>query len=422
MPRSSLEQLLRRRLSRRDLLRAGALGGAGWMLGGAGRIGFAQGVPGRSELPRPRIALNDGFSRVAVDVPIGSPYGVGVLGTRLALLLPEVAIAPFARLLEDDPHIATVRYQFVEGTPALVVEARHELAVAGRGFRVGSVPRETHDTLFVDIAPTLSGAAAVALREGAFDAPNVAHDPASEAAEAADSAAARQPDPRPATVVIDAGHGGRDPGAITSWAVEKEIVLAVSLMLEERLRRRGIRVIMTRDDDTFITLQERSEFATPDRTMFVSVHANGAANANANGIETFIFGRPLDQNQLERAIAENGGGEVGAARTAEAAGIADSLAGDIVRESQLNYSTTLAEFVQQQMIGATGAIDRGVRQNLFYVIRNSRIPAILVELGFVTHRSEGQRLMQRDYRTKLADSLDVGIYNFITSGAGLASR
>jgi len=419
VPRTRLDQLLQRRLSRRDVLRSGVLGGAGWVLASGGLYSLAQGSAApRRELERPRIALNEGFSRVAVDVPVGSPYGIGVLGNRIALLLPEVTIAPFSRLLEEDPHIARVRYQYVEGTPAVVVEARHELAVSGRGFQVGMVPRDSHDTLFVDLAPTLMGSGAVALRDGAFDQPTQAANPA-EGAD--DSAAARQPDPRPATVVIDAGHGGRDPGAITSWAVEKEIVLSVSLMLEERLKRRGIRVIMTRDTDTFISLQERSEFATPDRTMFVSVHANGAPNANANGIETFTFGRPLEQSQLERAIAENGGGEIGAARTAEAAGIADDFEGDVVRESQLNYSTDLAKFVQSEMVGATGAIDRGVRQNLFYVIRNSRIPAILVELGFVTHRSEGQRLMQRDHQTKLANALDLGINNFITSGAGLAT-
>jgi N-acetylmuramoyl-L-alanine amidase len=91
----------------------------------------------------------------------------------------------------------------------------------------------------------------------------------------------------------------------------------------------------------------------------------------------------------------------------------------------LNYSLGLAEHVQSRMVEATGATDRGVRQNLFYVIRNSRIPAILVELGFVSHPDEGRRLMRSDYRDALADALTEGILAFFAnggSGGELAQR
>jgi len=216
-------------------------------------------------------------------------------------------------------------------------------------------------------------------------------------------------------VVLDAGHGGHDPGTVSDWAHEKEIVLAVTSRLAELLRAEGVRVVLTRDDDTFLTLQQRSTFATTERNVFVSVHANAAPSSSASGIETWVFGRPLDPSQIDRAIRENGGGELGAALTAEAAQSAD-IASDILSETQLNYSLGLANLVQDRLIEATGANDRGVRQNLFYVIRNSRIPAILVELGFVSHPDEGRKLIDAGYQEALARALAEGILDFLSVG------
>jgi N-acetylmuramoyl-L-alanine amidase len=226
-------------------------------------------------------------------------------------------------------------------------------------------------------------------------------------------------------VVLDAGHGGHDPGTVSDWAREEEIVLDVTLRLADRLEAAGVEVVLTRDRDTFLTLQERSTYATTERNVFVSIHANAAPSRQAQGIETWVFGRPLDPSLIERAVRENGGGELGARRTAEAAASADSIAGDILSERQLNDSLGLAEHVQSRMVAATGATDRGVRQNLFYVIRNSRIPAILVELGFVSHAEEGRKLMRSDYRDALADALAEGILAFFEnggSGGELAQR
>jgi N-acetylmuramoyl-L-alanine amidase len=93
-----------------------------------------------------------------------------------------------------------------------------------------------------------------------------------------------------------------------------------------------------------------------------------------------------------------------------------------MRESQLNYSLSLANVVQNRLVAATGARDRGVRQNLFYVIRNSRIPAILVELGFVSNAEEGRRLVDPRYQEKLAQALADAIMEFLTNGGSLAAR
>jgi N-acetylmuramoyl-L-alanine amidase len=368
------------------------------------------------QLAAPRIGLTDGVSRVAIDLPSGHPFQVAVNGSALALVLPGVNAAGFARALDDDPNVASVAYEMLDGVVALVVRTRHALAPSGLGFRVGQVQRAGTDTVYVDFAPALRGVAATPMADGEIGAPPPPQQPLPAAVAVAEAA------PRRYTVVIDAGHGGHDPGAVAAWAFEKEVVLAVALRVKAQLEAEGVHVIMTRDGDSFLSLQERSTFATTDRNIFVSIHANGADNRSAHGIETFVFGRPLDPRQIERAIRENGGGGVGAARTAEAERIAADIAGDILRETQLNYSLTLAEMVQERLVGATGAVDRGVRQNLFYVIRNSRIPAILVELGFITNPEEGRRLAEAAYQAKLADALADGILTFLRNGGTLAAR
>jgi N-acetylmuramoyl-L-alanine amidase len=372
---------------------------------------FAAGV----QLEAPRVGLNEGFTRVALDLPPGYAVQVAVNGSSLAVLLPGAHAPAFVRDLADDPHLEQVAYQMLDGVVALVVRTRHPLAPTGRGYEVGTLQHGTHDTLFVDFAPDRQGAAATPMADGVTA---VAPLPLP----AADPLAVAQAPDRRYTVVIDAGHGGHDPGAVSSWAHEKEIVLDVALRLKALLEAEGVHVIVTRDHDTFLTLQERSTFATTDRNLFVSIHANSAESTSAAGIETWVFGRPLDPALIDRAIDENGGGDVGAVRTEEAARIATDIAGDILRETQLNYSLALAELVQARLVDATGANDRGVRQNLFYVIRNSRIPAILVELGFVSNPDEGRKLAETAYRADLADALADGILTFLREGGTLARR
>ena len=130
----------------------------------------------------------------------------------------------------------------------------------------------------------------------------------------------------------------------------------------------------------------------------------------------------LDPSYIERAIKENGDGAEGQALTDEARRSARDLAGDILREAQLNYSLSLAETVQRNLVSATGARDRGVKRNLFYVIRTARIPAILVELGFTTNPDEGPLLASSAYQAKLAQGLADGLLEFLRGGGTVANR
>lgn len=332
------------------------------------------------------------------------PGGRG--GKALVIVLPGARSEAY-EVTVDDANLSALSVTNEAGRVTIGVHTKFDLAASGTGFRVGIVPKATGRTLYVDFAPSVAGAAVAALQ--AVAAPAETPVPALQTV----------PEQRQ-VVVIDAGHGGHDPGA-TGYAVEKNVVLSVALQLKRLLEAEGVEVILTRGDDTFLTLQQRSLFAAPERNLFVSIHANSASNASAAGIETWVFGEPLNPSLIDRAIEENGGGTEGQALTEEARASARDLAADILREAQLNYSLTLAETVQRNLIDATGARDRGVRANLFYVIRTARIPAILVELGFVSNPEEGRDLASSSYQGKLAQALADGLLEFL-HGGGLVAR
>lgn len=355
----------------------------------------------------PRTGITDGVSRVALDIPADASYDVAVSGASLLLTFPG-ARAQSADIRVDDSNLRGVSVTNGNGYVNVVLSSRFELDASGAGFKVGEVDKGASRTVYVDLAPSLQGSAVASLQQ-----------PAGAEVEFAPALMA-VPEQRQ-VVVIDAGHGGHDPGAVSSYATEKWVVLAVALELKALLEREGVEVILTRADDTFLSLQQRSLFSSSDRNVFISIHANSARASSARGIETWVFGEPLEPGMLQRAIEENGGGAEGQALTEEARRAATSIASDILREAQLNYSRALAETVQSHLVAATGAPDRGVRQNLFYVIRNARIPAVLVELGFVSNPEEGRKLASDAYQSQLAHALADGVLEFLRGG-GLSAR
>lgn len=359
------------------------------------------------ELAGPRTGQQGEFSRVAVDIPLEGEYGVRVGGGAVLLTFPG-ARADAATTRVNDGFLESVEVRPAAAGTTVLIRAQHGVTPSGSGFLVGELQKENLRTIYVDLAPQLRGAELVGAAEVPDSPPPQAQPQRSEQP----VALAGVPEFRQ-VVVLDAGHGGHDPGASSAYATEKWVVLEVTLKLKALLEREGIEVILTRSDDTFRTLQERSTYSSSDRNIFVSIHANSARSSSASGIETWIFGEPLEPGMLERAIRENGGGAEGQALTEEARLTAASLAADILREAQLNYSLELAETVQRHLVSATGAVDRGVRRNLFYVIRNARIPAILVEIGFVSNEAEGRRLTQDAYQDTLARGLADALLQFL---------
>lgn len=233
------------------------------------------------------------------------------------------------------------------------------------------------------------------------------------------NAAKAAPAPTPPTVVIDPGHGGVDPGMRSAWVTEKDVTLDVALRVRQHLRQRGIRVILTRDHDTQLSvdkttdLEARSRMAQNSKVnAYVSIHVN-AGGPDAQGIETYYFGAPLSGRNRSLAVAENGGGSVGKALTARASNTAQNLLGDLVAQAKLSFSRSLALKVQRNLVRDTGALNRGVLSDAFYVIRNPTTAAILVEVGFGSSPVEGPKLAQNTYRERLASSIAGSIADFL---------
>lgn len=360
-------------------------------------------------IPAPRIGSHSGdrgeFTRVSLDLPVGQEAIIEVGQDLLFVTLPDVRGYPYT--LADYVNLERLTFERVGSDLSLIIRPRHAIDPAGNGFRVGRwnpPDRDEVEILYIDFGPGFQG--------GPVEPP-ISEPPFQE----------RLGAPDPKTVVIDPGHGGHDPGASSTFAIEEEIVFDIALQLKQLLEDEGIGVVLTRDRDAFRTLEERSTFAAPDQhNLFVSIHANAAPNPAASGIETWIFGQPLDPSLIDQAIRENGGGAVGEALTQEVLELISSIdatKSDVIKDGQLQYSCALAQIVQARMVEATGANDRGVRQNAFYVISTARIPAVLVEVGFVSNEDEGSKLATADYQNKLAAALARGIEEFLAGGGGV---
>jgi N-acetylmuramoyl-L-alanine amidase len=208
-----------------------------------------------------------------------------------------------------------------------------------------------------------------------------------------------------ARIVIDAGHGGHDPGASANRVVEKELVLDIALRLEKLLLEQpGIEVVLTRRDDTFVELEERTRIANRENAdLFLSIHANVARNKQATGIETYFLN-----------FATNPEAEAVAARENAGSGMAMHSLPDIVRKIALNNkldeSRDLATVVQTSLYRRlqkhnTYTRNRGVKQAPFVVLIGAEMPSVLAEVSFITNRNEAALLRTVKYRQQIAQSL-----------------
>ena len=211
------------------------------------------------------------------------------------------------------------------------------------------------------------------------------------------------------TIVIDPGHGGKDPGALgRNHLQEKGIVLSISQKLREILTAKGYTVLMTRDANRFIPLKERTAFATRHKAdLFLSIHANGSESPRANGIETYY----LDVTSTDKAS------EKIAARENVNSGYSiqelETLLEGLIRESKSEDSKRLARLVQGALVRNTGAIDRGVKHARFVVLIGTKVPAILIETGFVSNPVEGRKLATSAYQHKIAAAIAQGVERFL---------
>jgi len=215
-------------------------------------------------------------------------------------------------------------------------------------------------------------------------------------------------------IVIDPGHGGRDPGAIgPSGLMEKDVVLRIAKRLKRKLKARGYEVFLTRERDVYLPLEERTAIAnTKKADLFVSVHANASRKRGARGIETYTFNFPSDEETMELAAREN-------AISTEKLTDLQIILYDLMVTANLNESGRLAHHVQRSMCrslnhGPSSGWDRGVKQGPFIVLLGARMPAILAEVSFISNRREERRLRSRKHRDKIAAAIVEGLTTYIT--------
>lgn len=214
---------------------------------------------------------------------------------------------------------------------------------------------------------------------------------------------------RATVVVIDPGHGGADFGASGEAGVlEKDVVLRVSERIGRRLVERGFDVVFTRETDDFISLAERTDIANRARgDLFLSIHANSAANVKAEGPETYFLSiKASDAEAMRVAMVENQVFRL-EGTSPDDSYIVGSILGDLIRTEYLRISSEVAADIQRNL--ASLGVNRGVKQAPFVVLGGVNMPAALVELGFLTHPDEERRLGQRKHQATMADAIAVAV-------------
>jgi N-acetylmuramoyl-L-alanine amidase len=216
-------------------------------------------------------------------------------------------------------------------------------------------------------------------------------------------------------IVLDPGHGGQDPGALGRRGTrEKVVVLDVARRLKKKLEKQGFDVVLARDSDQFVSLADRSKCGNGRKAdLFVSIHANWSANRAACGLETYFLSEA--KTDWERAVAtrENTSFQSGDSGSAlDAGGDVGLILADLAQNEYLVESSELAARIQEKAVPYARIKDRGVRQANFYVLRNNFMPAVLVECGFLSNKSEEKLLRQLDHRERLAEGISRGIIEF----------
>jgi N-acetylmuramoyl-L-alanine amidase len=207
-------------------------------------------------------------------------------------------------------------------------------------------------------------------------------------------------------VMLDPGHGGKDPGATGPTGLqEKDVVLAIGRMVREKLSRfPEYDIRMTRETDVFIPLEERTAMANQAGAgIFVSLHINASRNRRAEGISTYVLSRATDREALELAARENG---VTVQKLSEVKFIIDDLSTYGRKKESLKLAKTVNDAIVRNISTRHGPVhDLGLKQAPFYVLVGARMTAVLVETSFISNRSEESRLRRREYLETIADSV-----------------
>ncbi len=217
-------------------------------------------------------------------------------------------------------------------------------------------------------------------------------------------------------IVLDPGHGGKDPGAIgVGGRAEKDVVLSIAKRLAVKLKNEmGIQVVLTRKDDRYVPLENRTAIANAeDADLFISLHMNASVNSEAKGIETYYLDNTTDEAALRLAARENG-------TSRKDVSDLQFILSDMTQNIKLEDSIALAHRLHNSAVGGMGKAisevkDLGVKKALFYVLVGARMPSVLVEMFFITNPIEGRSMGQESTQDAMVEALMQGIQKYTQS-------
>ncbi len=204
----------------------------------------------------------------------------------------------------------------------------------------------------------------------------------------------------PYHVVIDPGHGGEDCGARSRWgSCEKTITLDIGMRLRRLLEEKGIKVTMTRNQDSTMALKDRVDLAeTVNADLMVSLHVNASQNRGARGVETYVYGQMASDSDIADLVK----------RENAEVNYVDIIVNDLQQRLHHDASIRVAGSIEENLVRSLRTLGRGkqrVKEAPFYVLARSRCPAVLLELGFITNSGEAQRLKDPSYRQRIAECI-----------------
>jgi N-acetylmuramoyl-L-alanine amidase len=221
-------------------------------------------------------------------------------------------------------------------------------------------------------------------------------------------------------IVLDPGHGGKDPGAIANGLREKDITLKVARMTAAILQEKyDYEVIMTRDRDTSLPLEERTAIANTSKAdLFVSIHVNAHPSASVRGIETFYLNLATNTEAMRVAAREN------ATTTHQISDLQDILS-ELMQNSRIEESSVLADYVQNSLVSGLrknryDTENLGVKQAPFYVLLGAEMPAVLAEISFLSNKSDASRLRDEKYLAEIAAQIAAGVAGYVEHQARAA--
>jgi N-acetylmuramoyl-L-alanine amidase len=219
-----------------------------------------------------------------------------------------------------------------------------------------------------------------------------------------------------ANIVVDAGHGGKDPGAIGKLGVrEKYITLDIAKRLKSHLQKACIKAVLTRNDDRFISLWQRAHIANKLKAdFFISIHANAARSSMAKGFEVFYLSEAVDDNARAIAAAENASlkyedSSFGNRKTSDSL---EATLWDLENTENRRESIELAKSIISATCKRLRMKDRGVKGAKFYVLKGAQMPSVLIEVGFISNTDEARKLKDAEYREKIAKAISDGIVDY----------